>query len=353
MQISDHVGRLYINSRISPITGIDGSLYYTATAYKWFKGDIGLGKLIVRTSASSSECGALVTVRNFSILFGTVTSEVVPGYAGKVATLTIDSCKPHKIHTAVTKAEWATLNSYNGTTTLVCAATACDGMKQPVPSALTCPTGTEYAKVAVCQGQNNGSCGWTVTASCTQLPVPDVCLEAHCDGLTKPNLACPADSIIDTSTFTCEKQASGSCGWTGSAVCKTTIVDLKVASKEAVVVPNDSCTNSDCDGVDKPLLPPLKCPRTMIYSETFKCEKQPTTGTCGWSASAECKAGMIKRDGLVVCDVRDCDHLDKPRLDALPCPDGEYFVENSTCVEQPEQTGTCGWKMDGLCQIKQ
>lgn len=350
MDVSDFVGRFYVNNNITPIAGADGSLYYMATVYKWFKGDIGLGKLIVKTSASSSECGAVVTVRNFSILFGTVTKEVVPGYAGTVSTLTIDSCKPQKVVTAVSKAEWTTLTSYNNSTgKLVCAATACDGMKQPVPGFMTCPTGTEYATAAVCQGQDNGSCGWTVKASCNKLPVPDICVEQNCDGLAKPSLSCPAGTLVDTSTFTCEKQTSGSCGWTGKAVCKP--VDLKVATK-VNAISDVVCVESDCNGMAKPFLRPLACPRTTMYAATFTCVKQTTTGTCGWSASAECKAGLTKTDGaFVVCDVRDCDALDKPKIDPLPCPDGESFVEISTCEEQQEP-GKCGWKVGGQCQIR-
>jgi hypothetical protein len=186
MQIADAVGRFYVHTSISPITGIDGSLYYVATADTWFKGDIGKGKLIVKTSASGSECGATVTVRAFSILFGRVSYEVVPGYAGTFPTLTIDSCKPQKVAKTLSKREWDTIFNYKKS--VVCAPTSCDRLQKPVPAILpgSCLPGTKYAETAVCQGQDNGSCGWTVNATCTKLPDPDVCFERHCDGLDKP-----------------------------------------------------------------------------------------------------------------------------------------------------------------------
>jgi hypothetical protein len=347
MQISDAVGRFYIHNSISPIKGIDGSLYFIATASKWFKGDIGEGKLIVKTSASGSECGATVTVRASSILFGTISYTTVPGFAGTVPTLTIDSCKPQKVATTLSKKEWDAMTNYNKP--LVCASTSCDGMKKPVPDVLPdCLPGTKYAETAECKGQDNGSCGWTVNATCTKLPDPDVCFEHHCDGLAKPDLSCPTGTILDnSSTYTCEKQTGGSCGWTGSVVCKA--IAIKVAPK---VVPPSVCADSDCTGLDKPILTPLSCPKTTVYSAKFTCEKQ-TAGSCGWTASAECKAGATKGNSgnFVRCIVGDCDKLEKPIVDALPCPDGEFFVESSTCEEQKE-TGTCGWNVGGQCQLK-
>jgi hypothetical protein len=351
MQVADAVGRLYVHNSISPITGIDGSLYYSATAYKWFKGDVGLGKMIVKTSVSGSECGASVILRNFSVFFGTVRQEVVPGYAGTVATLTIDSCKPQKVTTAISKTEWATLTNYSKEP-VVCAATACDDMKMPVlPN--TCPVGTDFTSAAVCQGQDNGSCGWTVTASCKQ---PDVCVEKHCDGQVQPDLACPAGSVVDTSTFMCEKQKGGSCGWTGSATCRP--INTKVAPKVVVpdvvlpVVDDKVCADSDCDGLDKPVLEPLACPKTMVYTPKFTCERQTDSASCGWTATADCAAGVTKGAGLVVCDINDCAAFDKPMLDAPPCPDGEVFADLSACEESPEEPGTCGWNINGECRPK-
>lgn len=120
MQHAKVVGRLYVRDAIH-IPDADGNIYYAATAQKWFKGgeeetaDIGTsttgggGNLIVKTSAAKSECGAAVSIEEYSVLFGTVSYEHVPGQTGKKPTLTIENCQPQKVASDLTRAEWEAL----------------------------------------------------------------------------------------------------------------------------------------------------------------------------------------------------------------------------------------------------
>jgi hypothetical protein len=120
MEYAKVVGRLYVRDAIH-IPDADGNIYYAATAQKWYKAGEeetaiigtfttgGGGNLIVKTSAAKSECGAAVSIEEYSVLFGTVSYEHVPGQTGKKPTLTIDNCQPQKVAHEVTKAEWETL----------------------------------------------------------------------------------------------------------------------------------------------------------------------------------------------------------------------------------------------------
>jgi hypothetical protein len=334
---SDAVGRFFIHSAISPIAGSDdGELYYSATASKWYKGDIGGGNLIIKTSASGAMCGASVEEKAESILFGSVTYEKIPGYAGTVPTLTIFKCLPQKVATGLSPAEWATLAEYKNH--VVCEATACDGFEKPTLDPLDCAAGTEYNETAVCQGQDNGGCGWTVSASCSQLPYPDVCLESHCASLDKPVLSCPSGTVMDSSTFACEKQTGGSCGWKGSATCKTVVPTVPVGQ---------ACALTACDAATKPVLTPFTCPTGMEYKETTACQGQ-TNGRCGWSVSSTCV--KVADPSSIVCVEADCAKITKPTFPAsFACATGYKLTTTTTCILQPA-AGVCGWKLSGVCQ---
>jgi hypothetical protein len=137
MNETEAIGRFYVDYSISPSTGMNGNLFYVATVYKWFKKDIGLGKMIVKTSAGSSLCGATVPIKTFSILFGTIKYESVPGFAGTVPTLSVNSCKPQKVASTLSKEEWNVLLNYKNT--IVCAPTACDKFPKPMLAPILCP----------------------------------------------------------------------------------------------------------------------------------------------------------------------------------------------------------------------
>lgn len=335
MKTTDAVGRFYIDYSFSPGTGIDGNLYYIATAYKWFKGDIGQGRLVIKTSASGSTCGASITTKTFSILFGSVSYESVPGYAGTVPTLSVHSCKPQKIASTLSKEEWNVLLNYKNH--VVCAATACDTLPKPKLDPIVCPKGMESTEAAVCKGQDNGSCGWTVSGSCkaSSAGTPLVCGATDCKGMIEPTLdpiTCPSGTDFSKSSV-CEAQSSGKCGWTVSAKC----------SKSPYPV---TCVEKDCNGMTKPVLAALSCPTGTSNSSSFICEKQKQGG-CGWTGSAECK--VVSNNNGTVCVESDCSGIAKPKLDPITCPTGYSFVETSTCGIM-KAVGTCGWSVSGQCQ---
>lgn len=223
MQQADAVARVYVNYALATPASSDPDayLYYLVTAHKWFKGDIGKGKLMLRTPASSATCSASVAVKSFSVLFGTVSYEPVPGYAGTVPTITIHSCMPQKTTPTITKAEWNTLGNYKDH--VVCKATDCDGLTKPPLDPITCPKGTEYKQTEVCKGQDNGSCGWSLGGTCEASSIPVV------------------------------------------------------------------CEPSDCEDSDKPQIDPVQCPSGYQFVETSACVLQPSAGTCGWTVAGQCK----------------------------------------------------------------
>lgn len=271
MQQTNAVGRVYVNYGISPFsTAPDAYLYYLVTAQKWFKGGIGEGKLVLRTSAHSSSCGASVKVKDSSILFGTISYEAVPGYAGTVPTLTIDSCKPQKPTKTVSMAEWKTLFNYKEH--IVCEVTDCDGLTKPPLDPITCPAGTEYKQLDVCEGQDNGSCGWSLSGSCEASSAPVVCEPSDCGAMKKPSfddIKCPAGTELSVS-YKCEAQDSNTCGWSGSGSC--------------ILL----CEEADCAGLAKPQIDPLPCATGFQFVKASVCSMQ-NVGSCGWNVGGQCQ----------------------------------------------------------------
>ena len=97
------------------IKATNGYLYYRGSVAKWYKNgnDFGKGKIIIKThnSMDSKQCGQpLLQTKTSYILFGTVGTEKVPGFAGPTTVFSFNSCAPPRMASSLTRGEWRTLN---------------------------------------------------------------------------------------------------------------------------------------------------------------------------------------------------------------------------------------------------
>ena len=171
----------------------------------------------------------------------------------------------------------------------------------------TCEWREEYAcyRDAACERQTDGSCGWTQTSDLQACldndgplpepePQPDACYVGGCS-----SQICSAEQGVSSTcewleeyacyrSATCERQASGECGWTQTEELEACL-DGGTPSPE----PPSRCVVAGCSGqvcTDDPGVA-TTCEWRAEYAcyHDAECQRQ-TDGACGWTQTDELQA---------------------------------------------------------------